>query len=57
LIALPVAATGGLVGATVAPERWLDVASPRPPLRVSDRFDVGVRPAHGGLGVAASVRF
>jgi hypothetical protein len=24
---------------------------------VSDRFDVGLRPAHGGVGVAASVRF
>jgi hypothetical protein len=57
LVALPFGATGGLVGAAVAPERWRDVADPRPALRLSDRFDVGLRPARGGVGVAASVRF
>lgn len=57
LYALPAAATGGLVGAAIAPERWQDVKIPRPPMRVSERFDLGIGPAQGGLRVAASVRF
>ena len=57
LIAVPAAATGGLVGAAVAPERWRDLPRPRPAMRVSDRVSVGLGPARGGLRVAASVRF
>lgn len=51
LVALPTAATGALIGAAVAPERWREVTAPgrnAPSLRVSERVRVGFAPAPGG---------
>jgi hypothetical protein len=61
LIAAPTAATGALIGALGAPERWRDVpARGRAPasVRVSERIRVGIGPVQGGgVRFAASCLF
>ncbi|MFI4946141.1 MAG: hypothetical protein ACHP85_22890 [Burkholderiales bacterium] len=54
---IPTAATGSLVGAAVAPERWRDVPlSPMTPL-AAGRVGLTLTPTRGGLSAALSLRF